>query len=228
MRGFFKNDKLERLFVAINAESIYFKRDSGKVAGMQRSLSSRIRTIFKNGSASEVTFLTKPENRYIPIAKVTEEDKELKGFIWKPKERPVSKESIIPSHTKKPHVVVKHPPKVKPDTSSHTQPDSLNNMEPDSLKGHPKLHSDSTQAPMDTITNPQSKVIKGGLSKPAAGKPIAAAQASVKDATNSAATPPAIKAPADTTANKTTGNGSLPPLKAVADTAKNPAKKTGS
>jgi len=228
MRGFFKNDKLERLFVAINAESIYFKRDSGKVAGMQRSLSSRIRTIFKNGQASEVTFLTKPENRYIPIAKVTEDDKELKGFIWKPKERPVSKESIIPSRTKKPRVVVKHPPKVKPDTSSHTQPDSLNNMEPDSLKGkgHPKLHSDSTQAPMDTITNPQSRIKKGGVIKPAAGKPVTTVHAAIKGTANNTATPTPIKAMADSVANKQ--NNSSPP-KAAADTSGNPpVKKAGS
>jgi hypothetical protein len=206
--------------VAINAESIYFKRDSGKVAGMQRSLSSRIRTTFKNGQASEVSFLTKPENRYIPIAKVTEEDKELKGFIWKPKERPVSKESIIPSHTKKPRVV-KHPPKVKPDTAKKVIPDSLNNMETDSLKGHPKLHSDSTQAPMDTITNPQSKVKKGSLSKPIAGKPVVTVQVPVKNTSNNTATPPSIIATADTTANK---KGNLSAPKAVTDTAKNPVR----
>jgi lipopolysaccharide export system protein LptA len=226
MRGFFKNDKLERLFVAINAESIYFKRDSGKVAGMQRSLSSRIRTIFKNGQASEATFLTKPENRYIPIAKVTEEDKELKGFIWKPKERPVSKESIIPSRTKKPHVIVKHPPKVKQDTSGKIKPDSLN-MEPDSLKGHPKLHSDTTQAPMDTVTNPQSKIKKSGLSKPAIGKqPVTTVHAAVKGTANNTATPTPIKATADTVTNKQ--NNSSPP-KAAADTSGNPpVKKAGS
>ncbi|MDN3551135.1 OstA-like protein [Mucilaginibacter aquaedulcis] len=226
MRGFFKSDKLERLFVAVNAESIYFKRDSGKVAGMQRSLSSRIRTIFKNGQASEVTFLTKPENRYIPIAKVTEEDKELKGFIWQPKERPVSKESIIPSRTKKPRVAVKHPPRVKPDTTHKVQPDSLNNMEPDSLKGHPKLNSDSTQAPMDTITNPQSKIKKTNLVKPAVGKPLTVVHAAAKGAANNTATPAVIKATVDTTANK---KGSPSPPKMVSDTSGNPpAKKTGS
>jgi lipopolysaccharide export system protein LptA len=100
MRGFFKNDKLERMFVDGNAETIYFTRDSGKVSGMHRSLSSRIRLNFKDNKVSNLTFLTKPEHRYGPLEKFAEEDKILKGFLWKPKERPVSKEAIIPSLNK--------------------------------------------------------------------------------------------------------------------------------
>ena len=95
MRGFFNNDKLERLFIDGNAETIYFSRDSGKVSGMQRSLSSRIRINFKDSKLTAITFLAKPEHRYGPLEKFTEDEKILKGFIWKPKERPVSKESIL-------------------------------------------------------------------------------------------------------------------------------------
>jgi len=94
MRGFFNNDKLERLFIDGNAETIYFSRDSGKVSGMQRSLSSRIRINFKDSKLTDVTFLAKPEHRYGPLNKFTEDDKILKGFLWKPKERPASKEEI--------------------------------------------------------------------------------------------------------------------------------------
>jgi lipopolysaccharide export system protein LptA len=103
MRGFFKDDKLSRMFIEGNAESIYFSRDSGKntVSGMQRSLSSRIRVDFKDNKATNLAFYTKPENRYGPLDKFKEDERILKGFIWKPKERPVSKESIIPSYHKK-------------------------------------------------------------------------------------------------------------------------------
>jgi lipopolysaccharide export system protein LptA len=97
MRGFFHSDKLERLFIDGNAETIYFSRDSGKISGMQRSLSSRIKINFKDGKVGTLVFLAKPEHRYGPLAKFSEEDKILKGFIWKPKDRPVSKEAIIPS-----------------------------------------------------------------------------------------------------------------------------------
>lgn len=103
MRGFFKDDKLDRMFINGNAESIYFTRDSGKMtlSGMERSLSSRMRVDFKNNQALNVSFYSKPEDKYGPLDKFKEDEKILKGFIWKPKERPVSKESIIPSYRKK-------------------------------------------------------------------------------------------------------------------------------
>ena len=103
MRGYFKDDKLHKMFIDGNAESIYFARDSGstKISGMERSLSTRIGVDFKNNEATRIAFYLKPEHKYTPIAKVVDDDKILKGFIWKPKERPVSKEAIIPSFTKK-------------------------------------------------------------------------------------------------------------------------------
>ena len=103
MRGFFYDGKLNKMFIDGNAESIYFVHDSlAKPTGMQRSLSSRIRVNFADGKVTDLTFYTKPENQYGPPGKLKEDDKVLKSFIWKPKDRPVSKESIIPSLSKKP------------------------------------------------------------------------------------------------------------------------------
>lgn len=101
MRGFFRDGKLYRMFVDGNAETIYYSRDSlGKISGMQRSLSSRIGINFSDGKVTALNFSGKPEHRYGPLAKFTEDDKILKGFTWKPKERPVSKEAIIPTFNK--------------------------------------------------------------------------------------------------------------------------------
>jgi len=119
MRGFFKDGKLERMYIVGNAESISFPRDSNnKVTEMHRSLSSRIRVNFRDGKLAGLTFLSKPEHRYGPLDKFTEDDKVLKGFIWKPKERPVSKESIIPSLDKNYHPK----PKAKPPATGKTLP----------------------------------------------------------------------------------------------------------
>ena len=97
------------MFIEGNAESIYFSRDSAKntVDGMERSLSSRIRVDFKNSKATAISFYVKPAHNYGPLNKFKEDDKILKGFIWKPRERPVSKESIIPSYNKKADVAAK-------------------------------------------------------------------------------------------------------------------------
>jgi hypothetical protein len=103
MRGYFKNDKLYHMIIEGNAESIYFSRDSAKhtIDGMQRSLSSSIGAYFKDNKVTHMAFYSKPENRYGPLKKFTKDDQLLKAFIWKPKDRPVSKESIIPSYNKK-------------------------------------------------------------------------------------------------------------------------------
>ena len=146
IRGFFKNDKLDRMFVEGNAESIYFNRDSGKttINGMQRSLSTRIRVDFKDNKAKDLKFLTKPENKYTPIAKVKEDDKILKGFIWKPKERPVSKESIIPSYSNKNDLAAASksagPSKKGSQTGKNSETASTANAaEADTAKAKPKV-----------------------------------------------------------------------------------------
>ncbi|WP_091149497.1 OstA-like protein [Mucilaginibacter pineti] len=197
MRGFFKNDKLETMYTVGNAESIYFKRDSGKVTGMQRSLSSRIRVTFKNGQAIRTKFETKPENKYLPMSKVTEDDKLLKAFIWKPKDRPISKESIIPSRHKKPAAAKGksglQAPGGKP----------INGAAADSLKGH-SLKGDSLKT--DTTKLRPLKMTKDSVIK---GGPIKAVKDSTVKTGSPATSPKAIK---DTTI-KTNGT-----IKAIKDT----------
>ncbi|MBU0696453.1 MAG: hypothetical protein KKE39_07985 [Bacteroidetes bacterium] len=97
MKGYFRNDKLDVIFVNGNAESIYFPTDSSSENGMMRSIASRMRINFSNDSLTQITFIRKPEHNYYPFDKITEELKTLPNFNWKPKERPKSKEDIIPS-----------------------------------------------------------------------------------------------------------------------------------
>jgi len=177
MRGFFNNDKLERLFIDGNAETIYFSRDSGKVSGMQRSLSSRIRINFKDSKLTDITFLAKPEHRYGPLDKFTEDDKILKGFLWKPKERPASKEEIIakkkiepakkPAGKTKPSANGK-PPLNKPvdgkaakDTSADRQPlDKLPEIKAGKDTSGVKLQKDTSAAKLKADTTLKSPAKK--------------------------------------------------------------------
>jgi len=110
MRGFFKDNKLSRVFFDGNVECIYFVHDSTThlVTDMQRSFASRMRLNLKNNEVTDLAFLTKPDHRYIPIDKVKEDEKILKGFIWKPKDRPISKESVLPSYNKLRDTTTKH------------------------------------------------------------------------------------------------------------------------
>lgn len=99
LQGYFKDSKLSRAVVTGNAQTVYYNRKKGKVTEMQHSLSSAITIHMKNGEAASLAFTSNPDHKVYPIAKVKEDDKILKGFVWRPKERPQSKEDVI--HPKK-------------------------------------------------------------------------------------------------------------------------------
>ncbi|MEO6522972.1 MAG: OstA-like protein [Mucilaginibacter sp.] len=163
MRGFFKDSKLAKMFVYGNAETIYFDRDSGKVTRMHRTITSKIRVNFKNNEPQSFTEYVKADARIIPISKIKDDDKLLKNFIWKPQDRPVSKEDVIGSGKSKVQTgkqPVKAPPKKLPaktgekkaiipsvklpaDSALKSKPDTLS-LEQDRIK-RLKLKTDTTK-----------------------------------------------------------------------------------
>ncbi|MEO8794835.1 MAG: OstA-like protein [Daejeonella sp.] len=98
--GLFKDSKLDRMFVDGNAESIYFVKDDSTYSGMNRMVSSRIKIIFEKSKLRDIVSIRSPEGNYYPIDKIPTDEDILKGFIWKPKDRPKSKEQIIPTLVK--------------------------------------------------------------------------------------------------------------------------------
>ncbi|MGZ3757482.1 MAG: OstA-like protein [Mucilaginibacter sp.] len=104
MHGTFRDGKLHSMLVVGNAESIALSRDSAthKVKDQMRSLSSRLRVNFDKGELNTISYITKADLKGDPYKDVKEEDRILRGFIWKPKDRPASKEAII--NTYKPQV----------------------------------------------------------------------------------------------------------------------------
>lgn len=99
LTGFFRDNKLDQIYVDGNAESIYYTVEDSAYTGMNRSVSSRMRVTFSSNELQDVFFIRKPELTYYPIETVPKEVEILEGFIWKPKERPKSKEEIIPTTT---------------------------------------------------------------------------------------------------------------------------------
>jgi len=214
MRGFFKDDKLHSVYVDGNAETIYFERDSATnlVTDMQRSFSSRIRVYLQNSEVTNMAFLTKADNRYIPIEKVKDDDKILKNFIWKPKDRPISKESIIPSYNKK-HETTKGKVAGLPRPKKMYDSKGKEIVPKDTVSGHPKTAKDSTAS--DTSGHKLTDTSKKGQPKtlptiPAKKDSVITAPV-IKPATPGAGTPatipppilsPALPAKKDTTSSK--------------------------
>ncbi|PWS27405.1 hypothetical protein DHW03_07270 [Pedobacter yonginense] len=110
MTGFFSDGKLKNLYVDGNAESIYYTQDdSTKVyKEMNQTLSSRIKFIFKDNDIDDIVYIKGVEGALNPEVKVAK-DNVLKGFSWKPTERPKSKKDAIGSSGK-----AKPKPKAKP------------------------------------------------------------------------------------------------------------------
>lgn len=94
--GFFKDGKLNSMYVDGNAESVYFtKTDDGKKYDkMNQTISSRIKVIFRNSEIQDVVPIKDVEGATTPVEDL-KEDVILTGFIWKPELRPRSKKDIV-------------------------------------------------------------------------------------------------------------------------------------
>jgi hypothetical protein len=103
------------MFVDGNAESLYYTKEDSVYNGMNKTVSGRIKVLFEDNQISDIIPIRKPTGSYFPIEKVTEDIGILEGFIWKPKDRPRSKEEIIPGLAKK-EEVAKPPAKPKAKT----------------------------------------------------------------------------------------------------------------
>ena len=93
--GFFKNNKMDRVFVDGNAESIYYSVEGNIFTGMARSISGRIKVLFNENKMTDVISIRKPSTTYYPIAKAPDDQEFLEGFLWKPELRPKSKKEVI-------------------------------------------------------------------------------------------------------------------------------------
>ncbi len=94
--GYFRDNKLNDMFVDGNAESVYYLKDDTVYSGLNHMISSRLRIFLKDNKLSNISAIRAIDASITPMEDLQEEDRILKGFIWKPSERPKSKEEIIP------------------------------------------------------------------------------------------------------------------------------------
>jgi lipopolysaccharide export system protein LptA len=111
--GYFKDNKLSQMFVDGNAESVYYVKDDSAYVGLNHQVSSRIKMNFADGKLSGINFIRAIQASTKPMDKLSDDDKILKGFIWKPKDRPKSKEELLPQLAEK-EAKPKVPVKVEP------------------------------------------------------------------------------------------------------------------
>jgi hypothetical protein len=97
MYGKFVNNALKTLDVVGNSEVVFYVRnDLQQLIGITRMKSSRnIFITLANNEIETIDFIEKPEGKTYPPSKLPENEKILKGFVWREKERPRNKEEIF-------------------------------------------------------------------------------------------------------------------------------------
>ncbi|MFQ3578951.1 MAG: hypothetical protein SNJ71_02265, partial [Bacteroidales bacterium] len=93
--GVFKDNKLHKLMVEKNGESVYYFRDENRnLIGVNKANSERIIVLFKNGEAYKIMYYKKPEGTMFPPNKFNAETSYIEGCKWYGDIRPLHKNDI--------------------------------------------------------------------------------------------------------------------------------------
>lgn len=89
MTGYFKEQKVSRLHIQGNGESIYFDLiGDSTLRGMNKMLCANIIMYFEDGKLTKANWLVKPEGEFKPPHLIQEKDRTLEGFRWRETEKP--------------------------------------------------------------------------------------------------------------------------------------------
>lgn len=107
--GKFYKNKLKFLLVKGNAESVYFNRNESTqvLETITKEISSNIEFTLKKGQVQSIKYLKQSDGKTYPPSMYPEEDRLLKGFIWRESEQPKSKADIFINEGKKDNTPVK-------------------------------------------------------------------------------------------------------------------------
>ena len=95
MMAYFRDNKMRRVDVLGNAESIFYALDGDTVTtGMNRVLSANMRLLFLESKLNKISVLANPEAKFIPPHELKPDDERLKGFQWRAKERPTRRQVL--------------------------------------------------------------------------------------------------------------------------------------
>jgi len=95
MTGIIKDNKLNRINVDGNGQTIYHAKDNDQVIGVNKAESSNLIIFLDKGKVSRINFITQPGAVLNPPHQLKKEESRLKGFQWLIKMRPLKFEDIF-------------------------------------------------------------------------------------------------------------------------------------
>lgn len=97
IKGKFIDNELIKIWVLNNAETIYYVENENKERqGINKSSSASILVNLKSNEIHEIIFLSEPDAIMYPESKLPLDNRKLKNFNWREKERPKKKIDIFP------------------------------------------------------------------------------------------------------------------------------------
>ena len=96
LNGLFKNNELHTIDVIKNAESIYYLRNSeNELVGIDKSKSASIRVWVSDNKINELRKRNQIGGKTYPEIDIPENERILKGFVWRNQEQPKSVEDLF-------------------------------------------------------------------------------------------------------------------------------------
>ena len=92
------NQKIEKVRVVGNAQSIYYLRNADTLESANLVTCKSMKIGFKSGKINQITFYEKPVGTLYPIDQLPAVDAKLKGFVWDMQNKP-SEKLFLPPHT---------------------------------------------------------------------------------------------------------------------------------
>jgi lipopolysaccharide export system protein LptA len=90
MTGYFIDNKLAKIMVSGNGQTIYYADDQGIIIGANKTECSDLIIYLNNNKISRVNYTTQPDGTYFPLAQFPDSESRLADFKWVGEWRPLS------------------------------------------------------------------------------------------------------------------------------------------
>jgi hypothetical protein len=95
MTGYFKENKLDRILVTGNGQTIYYASDQDIIVGANKTVSSNLTIYLNENKISSVVYTSQPDGTYYPLNMFPVEEARLSDFKWLEDWRPHTWEDIF-------------------------------------------------------------------------------------------------------------------------------------
>jgi lipopolysaccharide export system protein LptA len=95
MTGFFTDNKLTKIDVTGNGQTIYYATDQDVLVGANKTVCSNLSIYLKDNQISKVVYTSKPDGTYYPLAMFPAEETRLSDFKWLEEWRPLRWEDVF-------------------------------------------------------------------------------------------------------------------------------------